>query len=391
MRSVFVLGCNWAKLDILRQLKMLDYRVVGIDRDRDVEKNVDVLINRSISSEEIESAAYDAKCVVQSDQPVQQIYPVFVDTELGLPLAMRLDSVTYRIFSRHGLLDKHAQYRFLKKAGVPIPAWEVAQEGKDPSCEVMGSKPAVVKPRMGHAAAGVTRFHPTDSYSSEYIIQKAVTGIVMVVIVEITDDGGLKILGAFHQGKTFGGNRRPGYSLVTCSLTPSIARIVGQIQSALCGYSGSLLIELIIDEDEMPFVLEVTPMMPNFLYRKALGIELANSVSHGSLGFKKCSSKTGFTAGSWLYPKGADLLGHSIAKMAYPVSESNDSFVFLAPGGTALTDSYGTNRAVGIATVSGATRHEVLDSLVSLVQSLRVSTQSGKVFKLETFGIQDLS
>lgn len=386
-----MLGCNWAKLDILRQLKILGYRVVGIDRDRDVEKNVDILINRSIGSEDLESAAYDAQCVVQSDQPVQQIYPVFVDTELGLPLAMRLDPLSYRIFLRHGLLDKHYQYTFLKEAGVPIPPWEVAQAGKDPNCEVMGGKSAVVKPRMGHAAAGVTRFQPTDSYSSEYIIQKAVTGIVMVVIVEITEDRGLEILGAFHHGKTFGYNSRPGYSLVTCSVTPSIAAIAGHVKSALYRYSGTLLIELILDEDEMPFVLEVTPMMPNLLHRKVLGIELAHSDKQGRLSFKKRLTKRTFTAGSWLFPKGSDLLGHRVANMSYPVLDPTDSFVLLAPSGAALTDACGTNRAIGIATASGGTRREALNSLVSLVQSSRVSTQSGKVVKLEAFGIQDLS
>lgn len=389
MKCAIVLGCNWTKLDVLEEFKLNDMPIIGVDRDKSVKKNVDKFINASIGLEDIEAVVYEYQNILHSYLIDQKIPHVFVDTEVGLPLAMRLDYESYRLFFQYKLLDKHFQYAFLKLNGLPIPDWKIATKKIQMRNAGLCEHPAIVKPRIGWAASSVSIFDAGKNYSNKYIVQKAVSGTILVVVIQITDDLYPDILGVLRHGITFG-KYRPGCSMVSYPLTPSLTDIAYKCKNALSGYKGSLLIEVIVDKNEEPSILEVTPIMPNLIQRQVLGIDFCWSGLKNKTYFKKKSAANEVRAGCWLYPKGIGLDNEKIVKVIkFNPPKCNISFIS-SPSGTALVDYSGNNRAIGLAITSAKTQVGAIKLLRSLVRSSNILTQTGNILEVQAFGLRDI-
>lgn len=389
MIAACIIGCDWQREDIISALRSAGALVVGVDRDDETSNNVDRLIPVSVAPNDLGFAADAVFREMQRLSGHRAGFPVIVDTELGLPLAMALAPRNFQIFRDMRLLDKARQYEFLAAAGIDVPRWLIAADWPNaPAASLFGGD-VVVKPRLGWAASGV-RFPSHDEIASaDAIVQEAIYGDVVLLALELAQRRLPKILGALRHGRTPGAIRS-GHSAVSVQPSEKLCALAMDVCQALTGFQGVLQVEAIVDDLGVPHLLEVTPMLPNLLVRKLLGIKLERVRSDGILQFCVAREPQGSRVAAWLYPETHEARGNRFEAIRATNQVMSGVTLLHPPRATRLRKTGDALGAVGIVLASATNPEEAARRLWEAAASMTLELDCGSVLGVMTLGLQDI-
>ena len=374
---------------MISALRSAGVLVVGVDRDHETSSNVDRLIPVSVAPNDLGFAADAVFREMQRLGGRIAGFPVLVDTELGLPLAMTLAPGNFKIFRDMRLLDKARQYEFLAAAGVDIPRWLIAADRPNvPTGSLFGGD-VVVKPRSAWAASGV-RFPSHDEIASgDVIVQEAVYGDVVLLALELAQRRPPKILGALRHGR-IPGAIRSGYSAVSVQPSEKLNALAMDVSQVLTGFQGVLQVEAIVDDFGVPHLLEVTPTLPNLLVRKLLGIELERVRSDGTLQFCVAPEPEGSRVAAWLYPETRGARGNRFVAIRAQNQVMSGVTLLHPPRATRLRETGAPLGPVGIVLASATNLEEAARRLWEAAASTSLELDCGSVLGVMTLGLQDI-
>lgn len=388
MNNVFVLGCDWQRLDVIDSLQRAHVRVIGIDRDLSVRNHVERFVARSLGPEDAETSQASIETYLRESGEYDVRRTIFVDTDSALRLACRLDALSFSRFVENNLFDKHHQYLYFERAGLPIPSWVTPGQDETVVARAVFAGRAVIKPRIGFAAIGVREPVGDERINDKYLVQRAVEGKVVLIVVDISPNGDVAVLGAIQHGATFG-VERPGHSAVTFAVSEPLGELAESAGRALGEYRGILLVEVIVGEDGQLHLLEITPIQPNILHRTVLGLSFEGLHSNGLLRVSSGRMGEGVRAGAFLYARDA-CLGNQRLNRVRLTRRSPHQWAVHAPRGSLVCDEGGARRAIGVLVVEALTASDALSGLASAACSGHVELVDGSMSELEVRGLADL-
>lgn len=384
-----VLGADWQREDLIAALRQLGAFVIGVDRSVETQDNVDELILESVAPIDLTLSAQKVVAAAQRQRESSAYFPILVDTELGLPLAMAIAPSNYEPFLEMQLLDKAHQYEYLAAAGVSIPRWVMAEDIHNMPAVSYFNADVVVKPRIGWAALDVRFPSPDEVVSGDVIIQEVIHGDVVVLVLCIKQGRPPKILGAIRHGQTFG-LIRPGHSAISIPTTPELQALAIAVSQALDGFRGVLQVEAILDRFGIAYLLEVTPIIPNFMIRSLLGIEVQGAFTDGSLELNAAPPSGAASVAAWLYPEGQGSHDTRLEGVRTEMERSADVIMKHAPATSVVFPTDSTSRPVGVIVASSSNIESAAERLRVMAASTVLNLDDGSSFAVDTLGVEDI-